>query len=535
MKRCSTPGSATTRMLALLMFTGLGAQALAAVPCQSLANLSVPASAIALPTTGALVHSAQVVEPTADTPEYCRLLGQIRPVDPSAPPINFQVNLPTVWNQRSMQFGGGGFDGQLVTGLKNVPHALSGSATPLQRGFATFGSDSGHSGTILDGSFAVNQEALRNYAGDAIKKLRDTAQQLMLQRYGQTPWKSYIAGLSKGGQEALVAVQRWPADYDGALVSYPALLFTASALQGNRIARALYAPGGFVSSAKMNHLASKVLDACDGLDGHVDGLISNVSACQFDPAVLRCASNIDWGVGCLTDAQIATVRTYDSRLSLSYQLANGIDGAPGFPILSGANFNGPYDVGWWAEPFNPALIGLNGFLFLATDQWLKYFVTGNPQFDSLQFTPETGGAWQARIQQLSAWLDATSLNLTPFAQRGGKVLLIHGTSDTIVSPRNSIEYVARLQQHHGIQGLRQFLRFYTVPGFGHGDGRFIASWNSLDLIQSWVENNQPPQDPTVTDVLNLFGRSRPLCEYPSWPRYVAGPTTLASSFVCSAP
>lgn len=524
------------RVRRLFMFatltSGLCATASAAVQCAALNGWTLPASTIGLPSGGAGVSSATVVYATSDTPEYCKVLGAIQPVDPAAPAIHFQVNLPTVWNQRSMQFGGGGFDGQLVTGLKNVPHAMSDSPTPLQRGYVTFGSDSGHSGTILDGSFATNAEALRNYAGDAIKKVRDVAQQLMLQRYGQPPWKSYISGLSKGGQETLVAVQRWPDDYDGALVSYPALLFTASFLQGNRIARTQYAPGAFVSSAKMNNLAQKVMDACDGLDGNTDGLISHVDACHYDPAALQCLYDVDWGSGCLTQAQIATVRAYDERIALSFPLANGIDGAPGFNILAGANFNGPLDVGWWSEPLNPAVIGLNGFLFLASDQWIKYFVTGNANYDSLQFTPETGGAWQARLQQLSGWLDATTLNLTPFAQRGGKLLLIHGTSDTIVSPRNSIEYVQRLQQRYGVEGLRQFMRFYMVPGFGHGDGSFIAGWNSLDMLQAWAENNQPPVNPIVKDVINVFGRTRPLCEYPSWPRYNGGPSTSATSYTC---
>lgn len=533
LRRCALRRRFSGSFAAAALWMACCTAAHAAVQCAALNGWTIPAAAIGLPTGGASIESATVVYATSETPEYCKVLGAIWPVNPASTEINFQVNLPTVWNQRSMQFGGGGFDGQPVTGLKNVPHALSDSLTPLQRGYATFGSDSGHSGTILDGSFATDEEALRNYAGDAIKKVRDVAQQLMVQRYGQTPWKSYIAGLSKGGQEALVAVQRWPNDYDGALVSYPALLFTASFLQGNRIARAQYAPGAFVNSSKMNNLAKNVMDACDALDGNSDGLISNVAACHYDPAAMRCMYNVDWGNHCLTDAQINTVRAYDSRIELSFPLANGITGAPGFNILAGANFNGPLDVGWWSEPLNPAVIGLNGFLFLASDEWLKYFVTGDANYDSLQFTPETGGAWQGRLLQLSGWLDATTLNLTPFMQRGGKLLLLHGTSDTIVSPRNSIEYVQRLQQQYGVEGLRQFMRFYMVPGFGHGDGSFIAGWNSLDLIQAWVENNQPPSNLVVKDVINVFGRTRPLCEYPTWPRYNGGPSTSAASYSCT--
>ena len=40
---------------------------------------------------------------TPANPEFCKVLGQIAPTDPNAPPIKFQVNLPVEWNGRSLQ------------------------------------------------------------------------------------------------------------------------------------------------------------------------------------------------------------------------------------------------------------------------------------------------------------------------------------------------------------------------------------------------------------------------------------------------
>ena len=55
---------------------------------------------------------------TPANPEFCKVLGQIAPSDPKAPPIKFQVNLPIDWNGRSLQYGGGGFNGVLITGTR---------------------------------------------------------------------------------------------------------------------------------------------------------------------------------------------------------------------------------------------------------------------------------------------------------------------------------------------------------------------------------------------------------------------------------
>jgi feruloyl esterase len=65
------------------------------------------------------------------TPTFCRVLGHIRPNDPKAPPIRFQVNLPLQWNGRSVQYGGGGFNGVLISGVGLPP-----SSCPLRRPIA---------------------------------------------------------------------------------------------------------------------------------------------------------------------------------------------------------------------------------------------------------------------------------------------------------------------------------------------------------------------------------------------------------------
>lgn len=81
---------------------------------------------------------------TPANPGFCKVLGHIDPTDPKAPPIKFQVNLPVEWNGRSVQYGGGGFNGVLITGLGLPPAYPFDKPSPLARGFVTYGTDSGH-------------------------------------------------------------------------------------------------------------------------------------------------------------------------------------------------------------------------------------------------------------------------------------------------------------------------------------------------------------------------------------------------------
>ena len=126
---------------------------------------------------------------TPANPEFCKVLGQIAPSDPNAPPIKFQVNLPIEWNGRSLQYGGGGFNGVLITGLALPPAYPFGAPSPLARGFVTYGTDSGHETKPGEPPqvFALNDEAFENFAHRSYKRVRDAAVALMVRAYGNPP------------------------------------------------------------------------------------------------------------------------------------------------------------------------------------------------------------------------------------------------------------------------------------------------------------------------------------------------------------
>ncbi|HEX7909012.1 MAG TPA: tannase/feruloyl esterase family alpha/beta hydrolase [Paraburkholderia sp.] len=519
--------------------------------CSALAGMSIPATAIGLPTRGATVVSATLVsdtDPDNKSGQYCKVLGTIHPVDFLAPEIHVEVDMPTNFNGKSVHFGGGGFDGtipdpegQPLDGFLLFAEP-AGVATPLRRGFVTFGSDGGHVGSFFEGSFATNDEALANYVGDHIKKTHDFAVFLERARYGSAAVHSYFIGGSGGGRQGLIAAQRFPTDYDGIISTFPASGITGLSLQLGRISKALLAPGGFVNATKGAALQAAVMKQCDALDGVVDGIIANPSACVFDPKTIRCPGGADTGDTCLSDAQIKTMMVAGTPLITNFDLANGIRSVPPFNAFAGADFwSGDYypNLAWGASAadamIEPGVDGKTSFYYSFSNDMLRFAIARDPSLSILTFDPQSPGSLTARIQAISALMDSTTTDLTKFQSRGGKLILQHGQSDQFIPAQMTIDYYNRLVERFGHERLSQFAKFYLVPGAAHGEGgQFNGSYDALTVLDNWVTNGKEPKDLTITDLgLSTAGRTRPLCEYPLWPKYVGGNQNLASSFVCS--
>lgn len=168
--------------------------------CSSLQGLAIPAAAIGTPSGNATIVTATsvaaapatqvtntdgstaTVNPTITqlaNPDYCRLLGTIAPLDPAAPLINFQIDLPLQWNQKLAQMGGSGFNGVIPGSLTGVGMRFGPESIPpdapyaITRGYVVFGSDSGHQGGAT--AWALNKEAFANYGYLQVKKTHDVA------------------------------------------------------------------------------------------------------------------------------------------------------------------------------------------------------------------------------------------------------------------------------------------------------------------------------------------------------------------------
>jgi tannase/feruloyl esterase len=525
----------------------------AAVNCADLASLKIPASEIGLPSGGATIASAQMATVPADplnasaTRGYCKVLGAVQPVDPNAPPVNFEVNLPADWNGRAVQYGGGGSNGVLITGLAPLRDARRDTPVPVARGFATWGTDSGHDNKQLPHprAFALNDESLVNMAYASYKKTRDVGVRVATAFYGRAPSKTYFYGGSEGGREALVMAQRFPADFDGIVSVVPVSNYTGGNLVRAQLVQ-LQREGGWINPAKVKLIANAVNAACDKLDALDDGVISAYEKClsTFDVGTLRCANGADTGDNCLSDKQIEADRLVHRPYQYPFAMKNGVTAFPGWTYGSELQLGGMIDTITGTEPpqFPIKDAKTQSIAWVNADGFVRYYFARDAKFDPLQFSPEK---FTARIKEISELFDATDPDLSAFQARGGKLILKGNGADYQRNVQQEIDYYKSVVAKMGQDRVDQFMRFYVTPGVNHAgngvtsDGKALpAKLDMLGVLDAWVDAGKVPDtllQVTQEDQAPFKAiASRPLCRYPLSPRYDGhGDAKEAASFTCA--
>ncbi|MBZ5581592.1 MAG: tannase/feruloyl esterase family alpha/beta hydrolase [Acidobacteriia bacterium] len=559
----------------------------------------IPVSAIGEPVSAVTLSDPQWRAETANSPAYCSIEGTMAPVDKSATarPIRFGVALPVLWKFRGAQLGGGGMNGMIPMLAGGVGR---GRPSLLRQGFATYGSDSGHQmggGFGMPGrgpgqgpqgapampgrgqgmptgaspgpgapnpaadQWALNDEAIANLGYMQLKKTHDAAMVLIERMYGERPRFNYFIGGSQGGRESLTVAQRYPADYDGIAAEVPIVNFSTLMLAPELIRIQEKPLANWVTPAKVNAIRGEFMRQCDKLDGLLDGVINNYMACraildvrQGSPnrnpwTAKRCPNNVDpnpqdtSSAACLTDGQIATLKMVYSPYVFTTPLANGVRSfgmwlpntdPSGSGLIANVRYRGQEGAAENAPVHGHlGVLGVTGFLMRD--------LTANP-LDYVE-----GGPLNKRRVKLSAIVDSTDPDLSGFRKRGGKIIVVVGTNDTLASPGAQLDYFQAVLDKMGRAAVDSFARFFVLPQTGHGlsgttysadgDGKPVAvqpipnTYDRLALIVDWVENGKAPgKSVTVT----AGERSIPMCSYPEYPRYAGGPAGAASSYACAA-
>ena len=131
------------------------------------------------------------------------------------------------WTQRFLMIGCGGYCGFVGVENDSVLAQSTGCAPLASGAMVTAATDLGHekSATFFpDGLWARgNPVAIIDFAYAGMHKSTVLAKALIGAFYGQGPKFSYYSGCSDGGREGLHEVQRFPGDFDGAVIGAPVI------------------------------------------------------------------------------------------------------------------------------------------------------------------------------------------------------------------------------------------------------------------------------------------------------------------------
>jgi feruloyl esterase len=496
------------------LFLILAGAALAALPaaaqqsCESLTKLALPNVTVR---SSESVPAGKFIPPgegvIADVPAFCRVTGIIQPE------VKFEIWMPEKWNNKLLAVGNGGLAGSI-----NFRQMME----PLQRGYATSSTDTGHESRNNDASWAQgHMQRVIDFAHRSIHVMAQADKAIIQAFYGARPAHAYFSGCSQGGQEALMSVQRYPQDFDGVIAGDPANFWTHN--QVDHIFTVLATQGdSYIPASKVPTLAAAVNQACDALDGIQDGILNDPRRCHFDPATLLCKAGD--APTCLTSAQVDAVR----------KLYQG-PGEQIYPGLLPGGENGPGGWGNWITGSQP---GVNGHANLGLP-FFKYIVFEDPNWDARSFKFETAPGFDNDVQfidyKLGPLFNATSSDLSAFRANGGKLIQYHGWSDPDITPLNSVNYYESVSK--AMPGASDFYRLFMVPGMQHcTGGPGPAKFDMVGVLEQWVEHGTAPEKVIASHVTNSgdVDRTRPLCPYPQEAQWKGtGSTDQAENFVCA--
>src|SRR3546814_13629901 len=124
-------------------------------------------------------------------------------------------------------------------------------------------------------------------------------------------------------------------------------------------------------------------------------------------------------------------------------------------------------------------------LTVAADSSVRYLIAQDPAFDAMTFDVNNPGHYAKRLPELSE-LESSDLNLSAFAKRGGKILILHGTDDLVVSPIATRDHSTQLKSKLGNRPTKAMIRYYEVPGYAPSTHlTFNVRWDRGRAVGGW--------------------------------------------------
>lgn len=457
----------------------------------------------------------------ADLPAFCRITATAGLDRHSNILVELWLPDPALWNRKLLGTGNGGFAGAISYG------ALTGG---LKRGYAVANTDMG-TFPASSASWAAGTgqpEMLKDWGTRSTHEMTVLAQALVRRYYNAPAQRSYFAGCSTGGHQALMEAQLYPNDYEAILAGAPAnnrtrlhVAFLQTGLDVHATAQSFLPP----DTVSLVHAA--VLKACVGKDGGApsDLFLNDPTQCAWRPRDFLCKSGEN-PTQCLNPDQAdALQKIYDGFRDPR----TGHIFYPGWPKGGEIQASG---------------------LFGTQDQTVHGFVgtlvpwAFGASYDVTRF--DFDGDLAKVDAELGPIMNHVNPDLSAFAAHGGKLIIFHGLADGIVGPLDTINYFDRIGTV--MAGRDAFLRLYMAPGMAHcqgGEGPDSfgqapdkpvgdARHDLLVALDQWSEGGAAPSAITASrrDATGGVAATRPLCPYPQKAVYQGGDAKDEKNFRC---
>ncbi len=519
--------------------------------------------------------SATEIAATSTVPAYCDVSMVFSSTgDTAESQIAVQVWLPeTGWNGRFLGTGNGGFAGSIDTGTLQlaVSEGFAAANTDMGTGIL-FGCNAlncgSHNGGGIPGGLYHDPAAIRDFGYRATHLMTIAGKQLVNAFYAQGASRSYFAGCSTGGQQALMESQRFPNDYDGILAGAPAHNRTHLHMAGPAVYEVTHtSPSAYLTNAALSLVHATVLQQCAGHDGGLptDDFLTLPASCTTDAGVLQCTGTLGevpctdpnaTSCTCLTHQQVYAMN-HDWKGAddnLGRRLYPGAERGTEEPVaLAAANgFIGNLGLPWQQAQSEPVFDGLMFWALGPNWVWQEMYTTTSVPEPELAAEIRAIDDTPVGKDTFAEVLNANSTDLSAFVKHGAKMLMYQGYADPLIPSATSIDYynaVANADPNVG-----QYLRLFLAPGVwhcGNGPGANVfggaaqsaplplnPSDDVMGALMNWVENGVAPTRITATKYVNDTPASgiafqRPLCLYPAHSAYTGGDTTNAASYTCA--
>ena len=407
--------------------------------------------------------------------------------------IGMEIWLPTGWNQRIRNYGGGGwvggghrFAGQIGSKVPAIVIANMGYAS---------GTHDGGQPHYQDPSFLflsngqVNTEAMRDMSSRAIHEQAVKTEALVRLFYGQAPRYRYYDGHSQGGRQGMKAAQQWPELYDGFLIGQPAInvpKFSLTALYPQIVMKselgidASNKEAAAAFAKKMDAATANAVKACDreGL-----GFLLDPMSCNYDPA---------------QDASLSPGEANAIRRIWQGPMRGGQ--RVWAPLTKGSSFSGQItsastdtvallmkDVSYAASPATASGIPLSNAATARRDRWRELDEAAYLQlFD------------KAQTDTMLRDYATEQADLRKLRDLGRKVVMWNGLAEDVIPPGGAIDYWQRVGGAMGGEAeVRKFMRMYMMPGMAHSSqGRAWTVGNTNNAVPMPQLPGNANQNPT---------------------------------------